>query len=747
MSALNQNIPIAHRTETGREQTLTDHLNNVGNIAENFAKQFGAGKTAKLMGSAHDLGKFSQEVQNRLHNPDKYGKVDHSTAGAIELTNLAENFRNFKVLIYFLAMAIAGHHSGLMDGGNLKSATANDGTFFGRLNEKNLIPNYNKWKDYYNLSPDFDEIQNEIKNFCIKSSFSISFFIRMIYSCLVDADFLDTEAFMSESQIERGGYDSLDRLSEKFDAKVQGWFSEENPSEINKRRTEILKNCISKGSEVEQGLYTLTVPTGGGKTTASMGFALNHAVKNKMSRIIYVIPYTSIIDQNAKVFSDIFGAENVVEHHSGVIYDLNDEATSAEKCKASLATENWDAPIIITTAVQFFESLFANKSSKCRKLHNIANSVVIFDEAQTLPTKYLTPCVAAISELVNNYNTTAVLCTATQPALDDMFSKYLDNRQIKEISEKVNSDYSFFERVTIVKDSEKDINTLAEEIINQPQILTIVNTKANAQNLYEIVREQCRENVYCLTVFLPPIIRKQKIQEIKNNLKENKPCRVIATSLIEAGVDLDFPCVYREDAGLDSLLQAAGRCNREGKMDKRDCLVHSFTLEDSSKQFAKLRGALRETWRKNENINTPSAIESYFRYYREVLLGKENLDRENIYSDLNDLRSPNVFPFKTVSEKFNIIESDTETVYITLDKDSEELINKIKDGHASKNDYRKLNQYGVSIYKKPYDKMIYDGDIVQIAENIYILANPELYNDEIGLMPTSEEKTGCAFMR
>ena len=271
----------------------------------------------------------------------------------------------------------------------------------------------------------------------------------MIYSCLVDADYLDTEDFMHSKDIMRGRYSSCGELVKRFQNYISCWtyreqFDNEKQEQICRRRTKILLNCMKKGEHFERGIYTLTVPTGGGKTTASLGFALNQMVKHGMKRIIYVIPYTSIIEQTAKVFCDILGEENVLEHHSGILYEWKEEEGWEGDYDKALATENWDKPVIVTTAVQFFESLYACKSSKCRKLHNIANSVIIFDEAQTIPVFYLEPCVAAISELTLHYNATAVLCTATQPALGQIFKNYSELIQLREICDDVEDTYQWF---------------------------------------------------------------------------------------------------------------------------------------------------------------------------------------------------------------------------------------------------------------------------------------------------------------
>lgn len=384
----NDRALIAHRNEDGEIQPLTSHLVGTARYARDFAAEFGCGDAGEFCGLLHDIGKGSEASQKRMYDPEHHPRVDHSTAGAKEALNISQE--NLPA-----AVAIAAHHSGLMDVGSPR--VAEEGTFFGRM--KSSIPDYSRWKtDVYpglrlkeeKVTPAFSDV------------FGIGFFTRMLYSCLVDADYLDTEGFMRRN-IQRGGYCTKEELAEKFQSHIAKWTEKAEDlrkvqsegveiSEADRlciSRTDILQECMEKGKELPRGLYTLTVPTGGGKTTASMGFALNHICSREMKRIIYVIPYTSIIDQNAEVFEDILGNENVVEHHSGVLYDLTEGEDGEIQRRKALATENWDAPVIVTTAVQFFESLFGNRSSVCRKLHNLVNSVIIFDEAQTLPIPYL----------------------------------------------------------------------------------------------------------------------------------------------------------------------------------------------------------------------------------------------------------------------------------------------------------------------------------------------------------------------
>ena len=305
-----------------------------------------------------------------------------------------------------------------------------------------------------------------------------------------------------------------------------------------------MNTCLEKGGQ-PRGIYTLTVPTGGGKTVASLAFALRHAREHGMQRVVYVIPYTSIIDQNAAVFRDILGEQNVLEHHSGVQFDLEDGAPPEQVCRA-LAAENWDVPVVVTTAVQLFESMYANRSSKCRKLHNLANSVVIFDEAQMLPLAHLRPCVAAMASLAEQFRSTVVLCTATQPALDDLLHTYAPGCTVTELCPQTAQLYDCFRRVTFRQTGKLEDETLAARLAEHDQVLCIVNSRKAAQSIFDKLP---REGSYHLSTLMVPAQRKTRIEEIKVRLRKGEPCRVVSTSLIEAGVDVDFPAVYRELAG------------------------------------------------------------------------------------------------------------------------------------------------------------------------------------------------------
>ena len=462
---MERSIYLAHIAGDGREQTVAEHLEGTARRSAAFAADFGSEDFGRLVGLAHDIGKNTSAFQRRLKEGGP--KVDHATAGAVECAGVGA---------YICACCVIGHHGGLPDFGNPEVDMPGAPTFSGRL-KKGLqggIPPY-EWSGRLPAVPPEPDFQDD--------GYRLAMWTRMLYSCLVDADYLDTEAFMSGGMVQRGGCDALPVLWERLKRHIEGFYPPEGA--LNRLRCRILEDCTEAGSG-QKGIYTLTVPTGGGKTLASLAFALRHAMQHGMRRIIYVIPYTSIIEQNALVFRSILGENNVLEHHSGAIFD-SDEETSGEKSRQRLASENWDAPVVVTTAVQFFESIHANRSSKCRKLHNIANSVIIFDEAQMLPMNALLPCVGAISSLVTDFGASAVLCTATQPVLNDLIQSFAPQLRAKEICPDTAQLYESFRRVSFRSIGERSNAALAEELRAQKQVLCIVNSRKAAQDIHALL--------------------------------------------------------------------------------------------------------------------------------------------------------------------------------------------------------------------------------------------------------------------
>lgn len=722
---------LGHKNpKDGSEQTLKEHLIGVSKLAGKFASEFGENESGKLVGLYHDIGKYSKEFQSYIRQKSKE-RVDHSTAGARELLNKKSS------VMLIAAFCVAGHHCGLLNIGEQNVIRFDEATFYWRVPKKKI----SKYAEYSKEIEEPDASHSKLIPLISRDkkelSFSIMFYTRMLFSCLVDADFLDTENFMSKGMVQRGNFATLNELKIILnDYITKNFLNEENARYnelINKRRRKILQECINSGKNTSENLISLTVPTGGGKTIASMAFALNNAVKNGQRRIIYVIPYTSIIEQNAKVFADIFGSENIVEHYSGVEYD---DTESEEENIKRLATENWDAPIIVTTNVQFFESIFSNRTSKCRKLHNIANSVIIFDEAQMIPEGFLKPCVKSIEQLTKYYNCTAVICTATQPSLGTLF----DNQEISEICSEVEENYSFFHRATIKVLEEKiSKKELTERLKKNQQVLCIVNKKKTARDIFEALKD--KDNTFYLTTNLCPLHRSQIMQEIKRCLEENQPCRVISTSLIEAGVDLDFQCVYRENAGLDNIIQSAGRCNREGKFSRDESFVSVFTLLDEriiSAQKLRVNATNLVCEKYISDLYSPQAIKYYFDFLHKL---DSNLDKEGIL----ELHKKKSMPFKDIAKKFKLIKEDTKSIFIPFDEVARDIEQKLFDGEMSRSLLRKANKYMVEVHLDEYKKMLATQKIRSVDESIAVLIDLDIYDLRTGLTQEIEEGTGIFF--
>ncbi|WP_303815665.1 CRISPR-associated helicase Cas3' [Selenomonas ruminantium] len=737
---------LAHRdAENGREQLLIEHLRGVGDMAGSFAAAFGEEAAGRMVGVYHDIGKYSQEFQAYLRQGGGR-KFDHSTAGALEI------MKRKSPLSIPAAFCVAGHHSGLLNGGNAKADTEESRSLCGRLKKKpgKDIPNYQAYRE--EVGDVLDEGKSQlIPRFC-RDFFAGQFYTRMLFSCLVDADFLDTEEFMQLGENARGNFVSISELKERLDDYVTKKFLDEQDERyaepINQHRRKILRECIAAG-EADEGssLLSLTVPTGGGKTIASLAFALHHAVHTGKKRVIYVIPYTSIIEQNAKVFQEILGDENVIEHHCQVDYPQSADNDGAydKQLKIQLASENWDAPLIVTTNVQFFESLFANRTSKCRKLHNIAASVIIFDEAQMLPLDYLRPCLAAIHELTRHYGATAVLCTATQPSLNKIFQKDY-RREIKEICRNVTEEYKFFKRTKIELLSQKvALEEMADRLQEKEQVLCIVNTKKAARELFAAL--QGADGCFHLSTNLCPQHRKAILAQIRQALLDGKPCRVVSTSLIEAGVDVDFPCVYREMAGLDSIIQAAGRCNREGRRAKEESLVYVFAWADkamaNSQQSMKVcRGATEYVCESQaDDLGSPVAIKEYFDFLHK--LDGNELDGKKIM----EMMGNEFMPFEHVAKEFVLIETPTRPIFIPYDETGQKIEKQLRQGMRSRQLMRAAGKYMVNVYcsdnnESPFARLDAANKIDVLDDNVAILIDMGSYSSSLGLQLNIEDGQG-----
>ena len=697
---------LAHLTEDGRTQTILEHLKGTASLCSAFAAAFDAEAQGQLAGMAHDIGKYSAAFQRRLHGGPK---VDHASAGAFEC---------LKAQQLAAAFAISGHHGGLPDGGGRGDA-AGAGTFWGRINRasQGRLEDYHAWQSEFSLphanTPAFAGTRLEGM-----------FFTRMLFSCLVDADYTDTGAFMDNSPYLPASSSSMEELWRRLETYVSGWFPPKGA--LNMQRCVILEQCMSAGAQYGPGLFTLTVPTGGGKTVASLSFALAQAKARRMKRIVYVIPYTSIIEQTAQVFREILGDENVLEFHFGVQFDQQeDDASSPETAPLTRSVETWDVPVIVTTAVQFFESLYACQPSKCRKLHNLAQSVLIFDEAQMLPLPYLRPCVWAIAQLVRHYGASAVLCTATQPALDPIFQEFAPEIPIREICPMAEAHWESFRRVSFQQAGTLSWMDLAARLQQQEQVLCVVNTRRAAR---EVFHQLSGSGNFHLSTLMYPAHRKRILDEIRRRLRDGLPCRVVSTSLIEAGVDVDFPAVYRELSGLDSILQAAGRCNREGKRPPEDSIVTIFQGEDPPPRlFETSIGAGKIVLDHCQDVSSRAAIHTYFSTLLD-LKGAEAQDAHHILP----LMESEFFPFRTVAERFHLIESPTTTVYLPLEEGAG-LVELLRSGQYSRTLYRRLGQYGVSVYPQHLAALEQAGALEHLEDGSVVLRDIGLYTQTTGL--------------
>jgi CRISPR-associated endonuclease/helicase Cas3 len=724
------------RNDKSDWQTLQDHLQVVADIAKYNARYFGAEELAYLAGLLHDLGKYTPEFQARLEGAPN--KVDHATAGAkVAADILPEPF--YRLISY----AIAGHHAGLANGINEGDGRS---TLEARLKQtfgKELCqPDNQAWRKELTL-PEVSQLLPNIQPHPdqVNHGFQFAFLIRMIFSCLVDADFIDTDKFYKQLETKpwlRGNYPALNDLKRVFDAYLSEKTSTSQPTKVNQLRQSILAAARDR-AQLPPGLFTLTVPTGGGKTFSSMAFALDHALAHDMRRIIYVIPFTSIIEQNAKVFREAFGElgeSSVLEHHSN--FDDRHIKNEDTQDKLKLAMENWDMPIVVTTAVQFFESLFADRPSRCRKLHNISGSVIILDEAQTLPLKFLKPVMAAIDELARNYGCSVVLCTATQPALCvPDFNKGFEN--VREIAP---NPAQLFEELSLVSVShlgELDDEKLLERIHANEQVLTIVNNRRHAQSLFQALKEKQVEGVFHLTTLMCAAHRIQTLNVIRQRLKNNQACRVISTSLIEAGVDVDFPCVMRAEAGLDSIAQAAGRCNRERLKTKEESHVWVFKSPDWNvpPELDGLAAGMRSVFRRGyDNLLGQEAIREYFSevYWRKG----DELDQKRLMKVHQDHAPKMTFPFQTIAKEFRMIESFMQPIFVPFDKEAESLLAQLITTDEVGKLLRKLQPYIVQLPQKGFEALQMAGAIQTVAphrfeDQFWQLINPDIYDNEFGI--------------
>ena len=761
---------IAHTREDGTIQTLPEHIEGVAHHCALFLERAGLPELAplgRLLAQLHDVGKAQPAFQRYIRG-ESAAKAPHSAAGALLATRLLPSLPKGHPLkrtriAQLLAYAISGHHRGLYDYTELQNKLDDIETkdrckkAEGDLSE--LISEIDCWVKEHGARTEAylrklaSRVEEEEQSQAL---------IRLLFSCLVDADFLDTEAFMNEERKERrhevtSEYAPLKVLRDRLTKHMEGFSTE---GKINEARRAFLNQCREHGRTCPKGYYSLFLPTGGGKTLSSMAWALETALNHKTQRIIYVIPYTSIITQTAGIFREIFGEENVLEHHSDISFSGDEAAQEAERYERTrLLAENWDAPIIVTTNVQFFESLFSHKVSRSRKVHSIANSVVVFDEVQMFPTEFLHPMLRLLEDLRRIYGTQLLFCSATLPPFDkdhtSSFKKVNDFHQLSDTIQPIVPEdpelFKVFDRVIYhLEEKEYTTKELAEELSQHDSALCIVNSRRDASQLYHALLEEGKgaQDVIHLSRNMCSAHLKERIAEVRQRLKAKIPTIVISTQLIEAGVDIDLPIVYRAMSGLDSIVQAGGRCNREGKRTAPG-EVYVFTLSDGGKAFGAIAQGQNATrfLLDNDKEHTRSSmplelIEAYYlRYYSSI----ESFDPKAIAESLYDEEEAKRwrFDFQQASEDFQLIDNVDRDLFVPYGK-GKELIESLQK-HAlylNHRTMRELQQYHVAISKWRYEELeearLLSEVVVdrETGKSIPVL-EPQGYDEALGVCTTN----------
>lgn len=706
-------------------QPLSEHLENVAIKAGSFANDFNARNWGHLAGLWHDAGKYQQLFQDKLKG--KNINVEHSGVGA------ALAFNKFGAAGIPLAFVIAGHHTGLAN--HVQSLPDTPLPLKERIvANKEIFNALSKTIPETILNMQFPQVIERFQGpTSPEKARSVEFWIRFLFSCLVDADRLDAELFDEPAKLRHSSnYATLDELDARLDQyltyKMQSIPKHLSTSAVNNVRRIALKKCQDAACN-SLGIYSITLPTGGGKTLSAMSFALKHARFNNLKRVIVVIPYTSIIEQNAAEYRLALGKENVIEHHSN--YDPYDGESEATITRYQMAIDNWDAPVIVTTTVQFFESLFTANPSKCRKLHNIANSVIILDEVQTIPPGYLASILEALNELSANYGCSIVLSTATPPALAKRsgFNQGLinvqsiipDPQQLTDQLKRV--DYCWPQPSA----EAEEWPVLATSIAACGRVLTIVDRRKDARELSKEVKRICDDGtVFHISALMCPAHRLDVLHQIKEHMLQNKDCRVISTQVVEAGVDLDFPVVYRALAGLTSIIQAAGRCNREGLIEKGRVIIFKPVQEPPVGVLRTAKQITESILKLNGTIDPYDlgTIEGFFKQ----LYFTQDLDVHNIQAEREQ------FNYQTVDRNFRLIDDGFTRNVVVPYKDSIDIISEIRNGKITKRNLRQLQLYTVNIYPDAFNSLTHSHVIEEIAENIYAVTDSRYYDSFFGLI-------------
>lgn len=723
---------------SGKWQPLSVHLRQVAALARRFAEPLGLAAEAELAGLLHDLGKYAARFQQRLRDPRIHG-INHWAAGAYEA-----NRRRCRIADY----AIDGHHTGLPSFSSLK-ATLEAMQVPDRAREltgcQELVPQLLERFHADGLSlPEPPAAPTGRKD-----RFAAALRARLLFSCLVDADFLDTEQHFDPASAAQRQAPALqeETAMEHLRQQLAGLQRACPDGVVRRTRTRLLEDCLDKAAK-PPGLFTLTAPTGSGKTLASLAFALKHVIThnaalpadhpNRLRRIIVVIPYTSIIEQTARVyrelFEPIFGADFVLEHHGAV--DLEADCPEGDRDReeesmqrARLATENWASPLIVTTTVQFFESLFAHKPAACRKLHNIARSVVLFDEVQTLPAPLLPSLLSAVRLLVKDYGVTAVFMTATQPAFESVGHVITGGWAPRRVESDANALAETLRRTRIElpeRGASLSWAEVAERMTCHSQALCVVNTTGDARELFRLLPAGDR---FHLSARLCPAHRHGKLTQIRCLLQDGRPCRLVSTQLIEAGVDVDFPVAFRALGPLDSIIQTAGRCNREGRRPE-PCPVIVFRPEKGSLPPGAYRIAAEKT---EEFLNRhPDAAQRlhepdfYARYFAELypLVGRESAEADPVFA------ASSRFDFPEAEAQCRIVGDETRSVLVRWGQ-GEQLIEKLRrQKHLSPSEWRRVQRFSINLYQGEFLQAKSRGYVVEVIEGVWYWNSQ--YDEDLG---------------
>lgn len=725
---------IAHKKdETNEFQTVKEHSEGTARLCQQFSIPLLKNLLYNI-GVLHDIGKYQETFQKKI-SKDNTLKIEHSICGAIE------SFQKYGSLMGSMAAyCIAGHHSGIPNGGN-RTDTDMENTLNGRLKRKS--ESYEAYKNEIVLNKITKKEMNSMVSGLFQNCMQpaqrndfISQFALLTYymfSCLTDADSIDTAQFYR--QRERKLKADFQKCLEAVNIKLNSFQCE---TQLQKTRSELQVQVFQK-TDRDSEIYLMNMPTGSGKTLCSVKFALERAIKKNKKRIIYIIPYNSIIDQTVSEFETLFkdNAE-ILRHQSTVNYETENENFNIA---AKVATENWDAPFIVTTAVQFLESIYANKRGKLRKFHNMQDSILIFDEAHLMPVPYLQPCLQAITFITKYLNSEAVFLTATMPDYKKLLQEFTyTNSTVADLITNTTK-FDVFKKNTYVSLGESSIHNLVYHAEKNPSSLIVVNSRKKANEVYQ----ECRkvygpQNCYHLSTYMTSINRREVIKEIKeslrilakdypnlNNVPKERKIVVVSTSLIEVGVDLDFLAAYRELTGLDSVLQTGGRCNREGKYPSKDSCVYVFEFDSVKRKVTKdmRQNITRGLIEKNSDLSSLGCIREYYQKLFEVQKGdmKSNSIYHGVVNHMN-------IPFRTYAENFQVIDSAQISIVVPT-KEIKAILD--TNSYVDISFLRKLQGYICSVYQSELENLLQTGAVKVHDSGIYYLVNSNLYSDETGI--------------